>query len=129
MTKIIHLIALLSLGSVVHAGDLTHPGEFSEQEQELLNRHMIMEIYAPSKHSGHEIWGTKEKGFVLTFIFGSEDAAVARKLGREVAQLPSDTAEKQVRDVASKRYHGDPFLMRCFGQEAKEEAQRAYAGK
>jgi hypothetical protein len=121
-------IVFVSAAPLVRAGDLSEPSKFSDQEQALLKKDLIMEIYAPTKHSGHEAIDDQKGGAVL-FIFGMEDAAVARKLGREVAQLPSDIAEKRVRDVASKRYHGDPFLMRCFAQEAKEEAQRAYAGK
>ena len=92
-------------------------GEFTAQEQALLEKHLIMESYRPNEHSGHRIEtviGSKGSGPVLTLIFGMEDSEIAKKAGREVAALPPDVATKRLLAAAQSRYPGNAFFIQCF---------------
>jgi hypothetical protein len=70
----------------------------SADEKALVDKGLIMELYDPSQHSSHEIVhidaiykkGTKPHSVpnpqpLVCFVFGMEDAAVAREEGRNMA--------------------------------------------
>lgn len=105
------LIAILIAGFPLSA----QCGDFTPEEQGLLDRHMIMEVFAPTQHSGHCV--RAPKGIpVLIFVFGREDAEPARKEGAAlaVAGYKPDVAVQQLLVTARGKYPSDPFFVKCW---------------
>ena len=107
-------LAILFIAGFAVSG---HCGRFTPEEQALLQKHLVMEVYRPNEHSGHRIetiTGSKGSGPVLTFVFGREDAQIAIRAGREVSTLPSDVAQRRLLAAAASRYPGHEFFIHCF---------------
>jgi hypothetical protein len=102
-------------------------GGFTPEEQALIARGLVMEVRRLDQHSGHEIdiiHGSKGSGPVEVFIFGMEDAALARKAGLEMSQkgYGPDEAVKHLLAEARARY-GD---RRMFVKFWMDEAANSY---
>ena len=97
--------------------------EFTQAEQDLINRGLTMEVYRPDSGVSHEIetiHGSKGSGPILVFIFGRADAESARNAGHKLAAA-GDTAtdaERVLLQEANAKYPHRPFFVRCFMREA-----------
>src|SRR2546428_6939107 len=113
--------------------------KFTKEEQALLDKNRIMQMYKPDEHSRHFIariesaadpkTGEKRKiskdaQAVLCFVFGMEDAQPAREQGRSMAE--SHYSPQQAHEFlfaqGSDKYH-DRFFTRCYVQEGEEAYQ------
>src|SRR6266852_9236087 len=110
--------------------------KFTNEEQALLDKHRIMQMYKPDEHSRHFIahidsatdpkTGEKQKiskdaQTVLCFVFGMEDAQPAREQGRSMAEFhysPSQAHEFLFAQGWDK-YH-DRFFTRWYVQEGEK---------
>ena len=115
--------------------------KFTKEEQALLNKNRIMQMYKPDEHSRHFIaqiesaadpkTGEKRKiskdaEAVLCFVFGMEDAQPAREQGRSMAEFhytPSQAHEFLFAQGWDK-YH-DRFFTRCYVQEGEAAYEAA----
>ena len=115
--------------------------KFTKEEQALLNKNRIMQMYKPDEHSRHFIaqiesaadpkTGEKRKiskdaQAVLCFVFGMEDAQPAREQGRSMAEFhytPSQAHEFLFAQGWDK-YH-DRFFTRCYVQEGEAAYEAA----
>jgi hypothetical protein len=110
----------------------TGSGDLSPEEQALLNKGAIMEIYKPDEHSRRFIThvdavadsktGRPRKienpQPILCFVFGLEDAQPARKEGRSMAEVhySRSQAEQFLFAQGWDEYH-DRFFTRAYVQE------------
>lgn len=118
--------------------------KFTKEEQALLDKNRVMQMYKPDEHSRHFIaqidsatdpkTGEKRKisknaQAVLCFVFGLEDAQPAREQGRSMAEshYTPQQAHEFLFAQGWDKYH-DRFFTRCYvqeGENAYEEAARA----
>jgi hypothetical protein len=118
--------------------------KFTKEEQALLDKNRIMQMYKPDEHSRHFIaqidsatdpkTGEKRKiskdaQAVLCFVFGMEDAQPAREQGRSMAEshYSPEQAHEFLFAQGWDKYH-DRFFTRCYvqeGENAYEEAVKA----
>jgi hypothetical protein len=118
--------------------------KFTKEEQALLDKNRIMQMYKPDEHSHHFVaridsatdpkTGEKRKiskdaQAVLCFVFGMEDAKPAREEGRSMAECQYSAAQAHEFLFAEgwEKYH-DRFFTRCYlqeGEDAYEEAVKA----
>jgi len=113
--------------------------KFTKEEQALLDKNRIMQMYKPDEHSRHFIahidsatdpkTGEKRKiskdaQAVLCFVFGLEDAQPAREQGRSMAE--SHYSPQQAHEFLFAqgwdKYH-DRFFTRCYVQEGEDAYQ------
>jgi len=116
--------------------------KFTKEEQALLDKNRIMQMYKPDEHSQHFIahidsaadpkTGEKRKiskdaQAVLCFVFGMEDAQPAREQGRSMAECKYSPQQAHEFLFAQgwDKYH-DRFFTRCYVQEG-ENAYNAAA--
>ena len=122
----------------VHSSE---PDTLTKEEQALVNKGAVMEMYKPDEHSRHFIAhidsatdpktgkarSVPDKAQNLVcFVFGIEDAEPAREQGRSMAEFhytPSQAHEFLFAQGWDK-YH-DRFFTRCYVQEAEDAYARA----
>ena len=109
--------------------------KFTKEEQTLLDKNRIMEMYKPDEHSRHFVahidsatdpkTGEKRKiskdaQVVLCFVFGMEDAQPAREEGKSMAEChySRDQAHEFLFAQGWGKYH-DRFFTRCYVQEGE----------
>jgi len=114
--------------------------KFTQEEQALLDKNRIMQMYKPDEHSRHFIaridsatdpkTGEKRKiskdaQAVLCFVFGMEDAKPAWEQGRSMAecQYSPSQAHEFLFAQGWDKYH-DRFFTRCYVQEGEEAYQK-----
>lgn len=100
-------------------------GQFTPEEQALVDKHLIIFVCLPNRHSGHKIGtfkGPNGNGPGLMFIFGMEDVETARRAGREMAEkgYKPDEAVKHLLMEARVKYHGNQFFERYFMNAASD---------
>ena len=113
----------------------------TEEEQALVDKGAIMQMYKPDEHSRHFIAHIDSvtdpktgkarnvpdrSQSVVCFVFGIEDAEPAREQGRSMAEFhysPSQAHEFLFAQGWDK-YH-DRFFTRCYVQEAEDAYDRA----
>ena len=118
------------------------PDTLTREEQALVDKGAVMEMYKPDEHSGHFIAhidsvtdpksgkarNTPNKSqAVVCFVFGIEDAQPAREQGRSMAEChysPSQAHEFLFAQGWDK-YH-DRFFTRCYVQEGEEAYNKAF---
>ena len=115
--------------------------KFTNEEQALLDKNRIMQMYKPDEHSRHFIaridsamdpkTGEKRKiskdaSAVLCFVFGMEDAQPAREQGRSMAECKYSPQQAHEFLFAQgwDRYH-DRFFTRCYVQEGEAAYETA----
>jgi hypothetical protein len=115
--------------------------KFTREEQALLDKNQIMEMYKPDEHSRHFIahidsatdpkTGEKRKiskdaQAVLCFVFGLEDAQPAREQGHSMAEChySPEQAHEFLFAQGWDKYH-DRFFTRCYVQEGEAAYQAA----
>jgi hypothetical protein len=122
-------MACLIMFNFVNADDLT------SEEQALVNKGAVMEMYKPDEHSRHFIahitavrdgkTGEKRNAnapdAAVCFVFGMEDAEPARTEGRSMAEFhySRSQAEQFLFAEGWDKYH-DRFFTRCYVQEGKD---------
>ena len=116
-------------------------GNFTKEEQALLDKNRTMEMYKPDEHSRHFIariesaadpkTGEKRKiskdaQAVLCFVFGMEDAQPAREQGRSMAEshYSPEQAHEFLFAQGWDKYH-DRFFTRCYVQEGETAYESA----
>jgi hypothetical protein len=117
------------------------PDTLTREEQALVNKGAVMEMYKPDEHSGHfiaHIDSVKDpktgkarnipnkSQAVVCFVFGIEDAEPAREQGRSMAEFkysPSQAHEFLFAQGWDK-YH-DRFFTRCYVQEGEDAYNKA----
>ena len=117
------------------------PDTLTREEQALVDKGAVMEMYKPDEHSGHFIAhidsvtdpktgkarNTSNKSqAVVCFVFGIEDAQPAREQGRSMAEChysPSQAHEFLFAQGWDK-YH-DRFFTRCYVQEGEDAYNKA----
>jgi len=97
-----HLRLLLISAAFCVALSSSKADKFTKEEQALLDKNRVMQMYKPDEHSRHFIahidsatdpkTGEKQKiskdaQTVLCFVFGMEDAQPAREQGRSMAEF------------------------------------------
>jgi hypothetical protein len=114
--------------------------KFTKEEQALLDKNRIMQMYKPDEHSRHFIaridsatdpkTGEKRKiskdaQAVLCFVFGMDDAQPAREQGRSMAEFhySPQQAHEFLFAQGWDKYH-DRFFTRCYVQEGEEAYQK-----
>jgi hypothetical protein len=121
--------ACLMMFNFVKADDLT------SEEQALVNKGAVMEMYKPDEHSRHfiaritavrdgktgETCNTKAPDPVVCFVFGMEDAEPARAEGRSMVEFhySRSQAEQFLFAEGWDKYH-DRFFTRCYVQEGED---------
>jgi hypothetical protein len=108
----------------------------TKEEQGLVNKGAVMEMYKPDEHSRHFIAHIdsvtnpktgktrnipNKSQVVVCFVFGIEDAEPAREQGRSMAEfhyIPSQAHEFLFAQGWDK-YH-DRFFTRCYVQEGED---------
>ena len=115
--------------------------KFTKEEQALLDKNRIMQMYKPDEHSRHFIahidsatdpkTGEKRKiskdaQAVLCFVFGLEDAQPAREQGRSMAEFryTPEQAHEFLFAQGWDKYH-DRFFTRCYVQEGEAAYDQA----
>jgi hypothetical protein len=113
---------------------------FTKEEQALLDKNRIMQMYKPDEHSRHFIAHidsatdpksgekrkiSKDAQAVLCFVFGMEDAKPAREQGKSMAECNYNPQQAHEFLFAQgwDKYH-DRFFTRCYVQEG----EAAYEG-
>jgi len=136
-----HLRVLLLITASVIPLKASQPEQLTAEEQALVDKGAVMEMYKPDEHSRHFIahidsvtdpkTGKPRKmpnnpQSVVCFVFGIEDAEAARKEGRSMAEFqygPSQAHEFLFAEGWDK-YH-DRFFTRCYVQEAENAYDEA----
>jgi hypothetical protein len=113
----------------------SEPDTLTKEEQTLVDKGAVMQMYKPDEHSRHFIAHIdsatdpqtrktrkipKDSQPVLCFVFGMEDAKPAREQGRSMAEFhysPSQAHEFLFAQGWDK-YH-DRFFTRCYVQEGE----------
>src|SRR5438552_393823 len=115
--------------------------KFTKEEQALLDKNRVMQMYKPDEHSRHFIaqidsatdpkTGKKRKisknaQAVLCFVFGMEDAKPAREQGRSMAEFhySPEQAHEFLFAQGWDKYH-DRFFTRCYVQEGESAYEAA----
>src|SRR5437762_11830527 len=119
----------------------SEPDTLTKEEQVLVDKGAIMQMYKPDEHSRHFIahidsvtdpkTGKKrnvpnKSQALVCFVFGIEDAEAAREQGRSMADFhysPSQTHEFLFAQGWDK-YH-DRFFTRCYVQEGEDAYNKA----
>ena len=121
--------------------DSSKPDTLTAEEQSLVNKGAVMQMYKPDEHSRHFIahidsatepqTGKTRKipndsQAVVCFVFGTEDAETARKEGRSMAecQYSPSQAHEFLFAQGWDRYH-DRFFTRCYVQEGEDAYDKA----
>jgi hypothetical protein len=138
------LRVLLTIAAGLAPLNSSKPDTLTAEEQALVDKGAVMEMYKPDEHSRHFIAHIdavkdgqtgktrkipSESQAVVCFVFGVEDAEAARKEGRSMAEFqysPSQAHEFLFAEGWDK-YH-DRFFTRCYVQEAEnayDEATKA----
>ena len=117
------------------------PDTLTREEQVLVDKGAVMEMYKPDEHSGHFIahidsvtdpktgkarTSPNKSQTVVCFVFGIEDAQPAREQGRSMADChysPSQAHEFLFAQGWDK-YH-DRFFTRCYVQEGEDAYNEA----
>lgn len=117
------------------------PDTLTREEQALVDKGAVMEMYKPDEHSGHFIAHIdsvtnpktgkarnipNKSQAVVCFVFGVEDAQPAREQGRSMAEChysPSQAHEFLFAQGWDK-YH-DRFFTRCYVQEGEDAYNKA----
>ena len=116
-------------------------GGFTKEEQALLDKNRIMQMYKPDEHSRHFVahiesaqdpkTGEKRKiskddSAVLCFVFGMEDAKPAREQGKSMAECKysPQQAHEFLFAQGYEKYH-DRFFTRCYVQEGEQAYEAA----
>ena len=117
------------------------PDTLTREEQALVDKGAVMEMYKPDEHSGHFIGHIdsvtdpktgkarnipNKSQAVVCFVFGVEDAQPAREQGRSMAEChysPSQAHEFLFAQGWDK-YH-DRFFTRCYVQEGEDAYNKA----
>jgi hypothetical protein len=137
----LHLRTLLTIAASVGPLNLTKADTLTAEEQALVDKEAVMEMYKPDEHSRHfiahidSVTDPKTKKAskmannpqaVVCFVFGMEDAEPARKEGRSMAEChysPSQAREFLFAQGWDK-YH-DRFFTRCYVQEGEAAYHKA----
>jgi hypothetical protein len=119
----------------------SEPDTLTKEEQALVDKGAMMQMYKPDEHSRHFIAHIdsatdpqtgktrkipKDSQKVVCFVFGIEDAEPAREQGRSMAEFhysPSQAHEFLFAQGWDK-YH-DRFFTRCYVQEGEDAYDRA----
>jgi hypothetical protein len=127
---------LLVMTAAFIALNSSHADALTAEEQALVNKGAIMQMYKPDEHSRHFIAhidsvtdpktgkarNVPDKSqSVLCFVFGIEDVEPAREQGRSMAEFhytPSQAHEFLFAQGWDK-YH-DRFFTRCYVQEGED---------
>jgi hypothetical protein len=114
----------------------SEPETLTKEEQVLVDKGAVMQMYKPDEHSRHFIARIdsatdpqtgktrkipKDSQAVVCFVFGIEDAEPAREQGRSMAEFhysPSQAHEFLFAQGWDK-YH-DRFFTRCYVQEGED---------
>jgi hypothetical protein len=130
--KTFTLLTIMAAGLTAHAADeeTFHKGPYSAAEQALVDRNLVMEMYQPTKPSGHmlgkmKITDTTKPGDnghsddVVIFNFAREDAEAAKDEGSSMATFnyTAALAEQFLFAEGWDRYHHDRFFTRAYIQE------------
>ena len=116
--------------------DSSKPDTLTAEEQALVDKGAVMQMYKPDEHSRHFIAHIdsatdpqtgkarkipKDSQKVVCFVFGIEDAEFAREQGRSMAEFhytPSQ-AHEFLFAQGWEKYH-DRFFTRCYVQEGED---------
>jgi len=115
--------------------DSAKPDTLTKEEQALVNKGAVMEMYKPDEHSRHFIAHIgsvtnpktgkarnvpNKSQSVVCFVFGIEDAESAREQGRSMAEFhyTSSQAHEFLFAQGWDKYH-DRFFTRCYVQEGE----------
>jgi hypothetical protein len=127
-------LLLIATASFI-APNSSHADTLTAEEQALVDKGAVMEMYKPDEHSRHFIAHIdsvtdpktgKARNIpdksqnVLCFVFGIEDAELAREQGRSMAEFhytPSQ-AHEFLFAQGWEKYH-DRFFTRCYVQEGE----------
>src|SRR5262245_4996804 len=119
----------------------SEPDTLTNEEQALVDKGAVMEMYKPDEHSRHFIAHIdsvtdpktgktrsppNKSQNVVCFVFGMEDAEPAREQGRSMAEFhysPSQAHEFLFAQGWDK-YH-DRFFTRCYVQEGEDAYDKA----
>jgi hypothetical protein len=136
-----HLRVLLTIAASIAPLNFTKADTLTAEEQALVDKGAVMEMYKPDEHSRHfiahidSVTDPKTKKALKTannpqavvcFVFGIEDAEPARKEGRSMAEChysPSQAHEFLFAQGWDK-YH-DRFFTRCYVQEGEAAYDKA----
>ena len=117
------------------------PDTLTREEQALVDKGAVMEMYKPDEHSGHFIAHIdsvtdpktgkarnipNKSQAVVCFVFGMEDAESARKEGRSMAECHYSLSQAHEFLFAQgwDKYH-DRFFTRCYVQEGEAAYDKA----
>jgi hypothetical protein len=115
--------------------------KFTKEEQALLDKNRIMQMYKPDEHSRHFIAHidsatdpktgetrkiSKDAKAVLCFVFGLEDAQPAHEQGRSMAEChySPERAHEFLFAQGWDKYH-DRFFTQCYVQEGEAAYEKA----
>jgi hypothetical protein len=135
------LRVLLTIAAALAPLNSSKPDTLTAEEQALVDKGAIMEMYKPDEHSRHFIahidsvtdpkTGKPRKmsnnsQAVVCFVFGMEDAEPARKEGRSMAECHYSPAQAHEFLFAQgwDKYH-DRFFTRCYVQEGEDAYNKA----
>ena len=130
-----HLRVLLAIAASVAPLNFTKADTLTPEEQALVNKGAVMEMYKPDEHSRHFIAHIdsvtnpktgkarnvpNKSQSVVCFVFGIEDAESAREQGRSMAEFhyTSSQAHEFLFAQGWDKYH-DRFFTRCYVQEGE----------
>ncbi len=133
-------LLLISATAFIAIGS-SQADKFTKEEQALLDKNRIMQMYKPDEHSRHFIahvdsatdpkTGEKRKiskdaQAVLCFVFGMEDAQPAREQGCSMAEshYSPEQAHEFLFAQGWDNYH-DRFFTRCYVQEGEQAYEAA----
>jgi hypothetical protein len=119
----------------------SEPDTLTKEEQGLVEKGAIMQMYKPDEHSRHFIAHIdsatdpqtgktrkipKDSQKVVCFVFGIEDAEPAREQGRSMAEFhySSSQAHEFLFAQGWDKYH-DRFFTRCYVQEGEDAYDKA----
>jgi hypothetical protein len=119
----------------------SEPDTLTKEEQSLVDKGAIMQMYKPDEHSRHFIAHIdsatdpqtgktrkipKDSQKVVCFVFGIEDAEPAREQGRSMAEFhySSSQAHEFLFAQGWDKYH-DRFFTRCYVQEGENAYDKA----
>src|SRR5205809_6222521 len=136
-----HLRVLLTIAASVAPLNFTKADTLTAEEQALVNKGAVMEMYKPDEHSRHftahidSVTDPKtgkarnvpdKTQSVVCFVFGIEDAEPAREQGRSMAEFhySSSQAHEFLFAKGWDKYH-DRFFTRCYVQEGENAYNKA----
>lgn len=138
-TRPLRLLAISAAFCV--AASSSNADSFTKEEQALIKKNMVMQMYKPDEHSRHFVaqiesatdpkTGEKRKiskdaKSVVCFVFGMEDAQPAREQGKSMAECKytPQQAHEFLFAQGWDKYH-DRFFTRCYVQEGENAYQDA----